>query len=497
MKSYGIHWFRRDLRVAGNIGLKENFKVNDGRVVGLFCFDKNFLSRGDFSVHRFQIFLGTLKSLKTELQDLGSDLLFLDVGPQDSFPDLFENLKRNEKPLPNLMTWGRDYEPFARNRDRQMEDIFGQAKVPWKNYRDHLTIEPDELVKEDGSGDGYQVYTPFSRKWLRLFACEDVERRIEAQKPGLKYMKKRASGQIEARFQLTWSDLLPESTYPDNLQAYIDENQKQVEIPIPKVGTAAVYQALEDFKPKLDDYGKKRDFPDISGTSRFSMYLKNGSLTVPQIIAHYGLEPYDKKKSGRDIFFSELIWREFYYHVLFRNPEVETSAFLEKFRNLEWGNNEKWFQKWKDGETGFPIVDAGMRELKTTGWMHNRVRMIVASFLTKDLLIDWRWGEKHFMDKLLDGDLAPNNGGWQWAASTGCDPQPFFRIFNPWSQSVKFDKEGAYIKTYVPELKDLPAQALHKPIEGHESYPEPIVDHSVQRKLALDLYRTAHEASKP
>ncbi|MEZ4871164.1 MAG: FAD-binding domain-containing protein [Bdellovibrionales bacterium] len=171
-------------------------------------------------------------------------------------------------------------------------------------------------------------------------------------------------------------------------------------------------------------------------------------------------------------------------------PQVENQAFQEKYKDLNWNTNVEWLQAWKDGKTGFPIVDAGMRELKTTGWMHNRVRMIVASFLTKDLHIDWREGEAHFMHELLDGDLACNNGGWQWAASTGCDAQPYFRIFNPWSQSKKFDPDGEYIKKFVPELKDVPAKQLHEPIVNHSSYPAPLVDHSVQREKTLEMFKS-------
>ena len=212
-------------------------------------------------------------------------------------------------------------------------------------------------------------------------------------------------------------------------------------------------------------------------------------MTTGQILTYLKLEPYTKKTTGRDVYFSELIWREFYYHVLYRHPRVESESFNLKYKELTWENNKDYFQAWKNGKTGFPIVDAGMRELKETGWMHNRVRMIVASFLTKDLLVDWRWGENYFMETLLDGDLAPNNGGWQWAASTGCDPQPYFRIFNPWSQSKKFDPDGIYIKKHIPELKDVPSRNLHEPGIKVANYPQPIVEHKVQRELALAMYK--------
>ncbi len=200
-----------------------------------------------------------------------------------------------------------------------------------------------------------------------------------------------------------------------------------------------------------------------------------------------------KETDGPTHFVKEIAWREFYYHVLYHRPEVEQTAFLERYRDLRWENRLDWFEAWKAGTTGYPIVDAGMRQLLTTGWMHNRVRMIVASFLTKDLHIDWRWGERWFMERLLDGDLAPNNGGWQWAASTGCDPQPYFRIFNPQLQSEKFDPAGEYLRRYVPELTDFDRSAIHAPHRQGTSgrYPPPLVDHAVQRDKALALYRLA------
>ncbi len=253
----------------------------------------------------------------------------------------------------------------------------------------------------------------------------------------------------------------------------------QARVPTPKAGSLAAWGALESFRRRLADYGDARDIPSTNGTSHFSIYFKNGSLTVAQVIAALGLKAFARGAGGGPAkFLSELIWREFYYCILFHFPRVETTAFLEKYADLKWENREDWFAAWCEGRTGFPIVDAGMRQLNTTGWMHNRVRMIVASFLTKDLLIDWKWGEKYFMERLLDGDLAPNNGGWQWAASTGCDPQPYFRIFNPHLQEKKFDPKGEYVLRYLPEVDS-------------DRYPRPIVDHAVQREKALALYAKA------
>lgn len=492
MESYGIHWFRRDLRIAGNQALKWNWKKQDGRVIGLFCFDQSFLSREDFSVNRFQFFMKTMESLKKELQACGSDLLVVDALPMDFFPQLFQDLKSQGIDLPSSITWSKDYEPFSHERDKKVKELLQSHTIEVKNFRDHLLIEPEELNKPDGTG--YQVYSPFARKWLEIFQSDEIQKRMSPQKKALEFLASASQDQFPEIFSFNWRKLFSEKLpYEDQLNHFLEQNGKRVTVPIPDAGSKAVMEALEEFEPSLDQYGEQRDFPATKGTSGFSFFLKNGSLTVPMIIEYFQLKPYKKKIHSRDNFFSELIWREFYYHILHRHPRVEAESFLPVYKDLDWQNNPDWLEAWKEGKTGFPIVDAGMRELKTTGWMHNRVRMIVASFLTKDLLIDWRLGEAHFMHQLLDGDLAPNNGGWQWAASTGCDPQPYFRIFNPWSQSKKFDPNGDYIQKYIPELKDLPAKELHEPILDHATYPKPIVDHKVQRELALEMYKSSRE----
>lgn len=483
---YGIHWFRRDLRVAGNPALKHNWKLNKGRVVGVFCFDKVFLSRPDFSFNRFQFFIETLIELRKELRNIGSDLLVLDEGPVLGFQRLFEILRTNKKKQPHLVTWNRDYEPFARARDEKMEDFFRGHSIEFKTFRDHLLIEPEELTKADGHG--YQIYTPFAKRWMELIEKPDFFNRYENKKMGFEYLERAIKGDTEKLFNLTWREVLNgKFVFQDTLEVYRKNNTKFVNIKIPPAGSLEAYKSLKGYAESLEDYGANRDFPAHSATSRFSIYLKNGSLTSAQILAFYQLRPYKKKLSSRDIFLSELVWREFYYHILYRHPYVEKGCFIKKYDNLNWQNNTDFFEKWKRGETGFPIVDAGMRELMQTGWMHNRVRMIVASFLTKSLLIDWRWGEKYFMEKLLDGDLASNNGGWQWAASTGCDSQPYFRVFNPWLQSQKFDSEGEYIFKFLPELKGrVQAKDLHQPcVQG---YFTPIVNHKGQKTKAIKMY---------
>lgn len=488
IESYGVHWFRRDLRVAGNPALQWSWKRHQGRVVGVFCFDKKFLARPDFSHNRFQFFLETLKALSTELKEMGSELLFLDIGPDEAFAKLFQDLKKG-KGLPTTVSWNRDYEPFAMARDERLEDWFRKAGVEPHHERDHLLIEPHEVLKESDRSSPYQVYSPYQRKWLEVFKTETVKDRLQQQKKGIQYLDSLTSGKQEKIFSLTWKKLAADLSDDVILRRYAEENAKSVTVTIPEAGSQAALARVRQFAKRVGDYGTARDVPGEEGTSRFSIYFKNGSLTVAQAITELSLKAYEKgETSGKAKFLSELIWREFYYYILAKFPYVERESFQRKFLNVKWGDNEKWFERWKEGTTGFPIVDAGMRELKETGWMHNRVRMIVASFLTKDLLINWQWGERYFMETLLDGDLAPNNGGWQWAASTGCDPQPYFRIFNPWLQSKKFDPEATYIKRFVPELREADVRAIHDPEKSRENYPEPLVDHSKQRVKAIELY---------
>ncbi|MSP18112.1 MAG: deoxyribodipyrimidine photo-lyase [Bdellovibrionales bacterium] len=478
IKDYGIHWFRRDLKISGNLALSNNLRTHEGRVLGLFCFDHLFLGRPDFSINRFQFFLETLSDLKAELQKQGGDLLVLDVGPKSAYENILGLLTEHQIPHPHTVSWNRDYEPFATKRDAEMLKWFQEKGVRVVTERDHLLIEPHEIFKGDDPNAHYQVFTPFKRRWIEKFKTEEIQKRLIVP-PAI-------------RFQFNWSTLFSgKIVLKDHLELFLESNKKKVTIPIPLAGELEGKKLIALFLPKVKDYGVNRDIPSLEGTSRFSMFYKNGSLTTSQVIREMKLSHTAEWNEGEEKFVSELIWREFYYYILERFPRVENEAFLEKYKKIKWGNNKKWFQAWKDGQTGFPIVDAGMRQLNETGWMHNRVRMIVASFLTKDLHVDWRWGQKYFMEKLLDGDLAPNNGGWQWAASTGCDPQPYFRIFNPYLQSKRFDPEGVYLKKYLPELRDLTSKWIHEPPQNlmTHGYPAPIVDHSIQRLEAMALYK--------
>lgn len=470
-KQYGLHWFRRDLRTRGNLALQWSFSKHEGRVLGVFSFDKAFLSRSDFSSNRFHFFLKTLEDLREELKTLGSDLLFLDEGPDQAFKKLFAQLSSVGK-MPASISFCRDYEPFARVRDERLVKAFERADLEVHTDRDHLLIEPHEIIKSSDPTKPFQVFTPFMRQWMSVFHTNEIHERVENSGKPLKASKN----------QCLWNNLI-KTEKSDLLSEYLKQNEKKVSVPIPSAGSEVARKRLMGFGKRIGDYAKNRDIPGVTGTSQLSIHFKNGSLTGSQVIHSFGLHLKSMREtSGEFIYLKELVWREFYYYILYHFPHVETETFNPKYRKLKWENNEKYFKAWCEGKTGYPIVDAGMRQLNETGWMHNRVRMIVASFLTKDLLVDYRWGEKYFMEKLLDGDLAPNNGGWQWSASTGCDPQPYFRVFNPTLQGERFDPEGDYVKRFVPELKGLSGKGIHIPKNA-------IVDHSEQREKAIALFR--------
>ncbi len=488
IKSLGIHWFRRDLRIAGNTALRAQQERHHGRVLGLFAFDKQFLSRPDFSPNRFQFFLQSLQALRDELRTAGGDLLVLDVGPDHAIKIIADQLPTN---LPVTISWSRDYEPFAQQRDTRVTALCQSLNWPVETQRDHLLFEPHEI--SSGQGTPYKVYSPFAKRWFELLKSADGQERIKRQQAAVTFLQNRSKGKQAKLFQLTWTELLDRKSPKDHLDAYVQSNGKLTTVPIPESGSLKAWDSLVKFGKKLPFYGEHRDFMAKQGTSGLSLYLKNGSITVPQIIAAYDLQ--HLKFSGDDgatKFLKELVWREFYYHVMWHFPRCESEAFQEQYKNIAWDDNPKYFDAWKLGQTGFPIVDAAMRQLQTTGLMHNRARMIVASFLTKDLHIDWRWGERWFMNQLLDGDLAPNNGGWQWAASTGCDAQPYFRIFNPTRQSERFDPDGTYIKHFVPELRDVDSDEIHDPKPATRKscgYPAPIVEHKQQAIKAQMLFK--------
>jgi deoxyribodipyrimidine photo-lyase len=383
IQNYGIHWFRRDLRIAGNENLRKNWKICGGRTLGLFCFDADFLKRSDFSHNRFAFFLKTLKELKSELQAQGGDLLVVNAQPDKAFTQILDYLKKHEAGLPQVVTYGSDYEPFARARDAKINTLLASYSIQVSSGRDHVLLEPHEILKDDQSF--YQVYSPYARRWFDKMQSAEIQQRIKNQLNIDKYYERLKSNTLEKIFDLTW-DHFKALPLQDSLLQFENENNKSVTISVPEAGFQVAYEKLQAFKENVHHYQEQRDFPAIEGTSQLSMYQKNGSLVSTQILATLGLhtQAWHKKENATQ-FVKEIAWREFYYSVMYHRPSCEKQSFLPQYVDLKWQNNESWFLKWCEGATGYPIVDAGMRQLNTTGWMHNRVRMIVASFLVRSV----------------------------------------------------------------------------------------------------------------
>jgi deoxyribodipyrimidine photo-lyase len=425
-----ICWFRRDLRLDDNAALYHALKEGIP-VLPLFIFDRHILDElEDKADRRVEFIHLALQEMQKELQKPGSTLDVRYGTPEEIFPQLLTEYKVNK------VFTNHDYEPYAKTRDQQIAQLLQKNGVGFETYKDQVILEKGEVLKDDGKP--YTVFTPYSRKWkavltefhLKPYPCRKYARHFLKQDPkpliALEAMGFRASGQ----------------SFP---------------------GKEWKGQTIRNYK-------EQRDIPAIQGTSRLSVHLRFGTISIRQLAAEAG--------GLNETFLNELIWRDFYQMILWHFPHVVGHAFKPEYDRIKWRNNEKEFAAWCAGNTGYPIVDAGMRELNSTGFMHNRVRMIVASFLTKHLLIDWRWGEAWFAKKLLDFDLASNNGGWQWAAGSGCDAAPYFRVFNPYLQTQKFDPDLKYIRHWVPEFEEL-------------TYPHPIVVHEQARKRCLETYAVA------
>ena len=427
--SVNIFWFRRDLRLHDNAALYHALK--EGKpVLPVFIFDKEILDRLESKADRRVAFIyAAIEEVQQQLTTLNSSLEVFYGFPVEVFETLLE------KYAVSKVFTNHDYEPYAKERDGKISQLLHQAGVSFQTYKDQVVFEKSEVVKD--SGEPYTVFTPYGRKWK-----EKLNDFFLSSYPTEKYF---------ANFFQQPPTQLPSLETMGFVNQHYPFPQKDLQNEIVK------------------KYGDTRDFPGIeNGTSRLGVHLRFGTVSVRQIATIAG--------NLNQTYLNELIWREFYQMILWHFPRVgQGRAFKPEFEKIEWRNNEDEFKKWCEGLTGYPIVDAGMRELNATGFMHNRVRMVVASFLTKHLLIDWRWGEAYFAQKLLDFELASNNGGWQWAAGSGCDAAPFFRIFNPHLQATKFDKSLDYIKKWVPELNEF-------------TYPQPIVVHEVARKRALEVY---------
>lgn len=426
-----IFWFRRDLRLTDNAGLYNALR-SDEKVQCIFIFDKNIVDKlEDRDDARVSFIFNQVNKLKKELNELGSDLNIYYSTPTEVFKNIANNTSVR------CVFTNRDYEPYALKRDEEVKNILNQKSIGFKTFKDHVIFEKDEVAKDDGKP--YIVFTPYKNKWhkkLNSFYLSSY--------PTEKYYHNFKSKSLETTNPITLESM-----------GFIRSN---LEIP------PIEYQSI------LKEYQTKRDFPSEKGTSKISIHLRFGTVSIRELARN--------AQSQSEVWLNELIWRDFYSMILFHFPHAARNSFKPAYDKIIWRNNEEEFRQWCNGKTGYPIVDAGMRELNVTGFMHNRVRMIVASFLIKHLLIDWRWGEAYFARKLLDFDLASNNGGWQWASSSGCDAAPYFRIFNPSEQTKKFDPQFLYIKKWVPEFQEL-------------TYPAPIVAHKFARERCLATYKKA------
>jgi deoxyribodipyrimidine photo-lyase len=424
-------WFRRDLRLKDNAALYHALK-SGLPVVPVFIFDTVILDQLDNKTDRRVEFIHkALEGIQEELLLLGSTLDVRYGEPIAVFHQLLETYT-----IKHVFA-NHDYESYAIHRDREIAGFLEAHGITFSTYKDQVIFEKEEVLKDDGKP--YTVFTPYSRKWKVMLNPF--------------YFK----------------------AYPS--EKYTAQFYRQAPKELPALGTMGFLPAGIPFPVKslnkelARKYSQQRDFPAIAGTSKLGVHLRFGTISIRQLAT--------RAKELNETFLNELIWRDFYHMILWHFPHVGLGkAFRPEYDAIKWHNNEAEFGAWCQGKTGYPIVDAGMRELNATGFMHNRVRMIVASFLTKHLLIDWRWGEAYFAEKLLDYDFAANNGGWQWAAGSGCDAAPYFRIFNPYLQTKKFDPEGKYVKRWVPELDNF-------------DYPAPVVDHEFARKRCLTVYAAA------
>lgn len=426
MQKTSIFWFRRDLRLEDNKGLSEALKA-DEKVIPIFIFDKDILDLlEDKYDRRVDYIHQALEKINQELKEFGSSLLTFNGKPLDVFKQLEKDFEIKS------VFCNRDYEPAAIKRDDKVKDFLDSKKIDFFDFKDQVIFEKHEVAKDNG--EPYTVYTPFSKKWKKQlteldYASVKIDKNQFQKLPSKKILSLKEIG-----FEKTDLDFVEPS-----LESKI-----------------------------IDVYDKTRDFPALDATTHLGVALRFGTISIRKCVK-FAL-------NHNETWLNELIWREFFMQILFHFPKVVNYCFKEKYENIAWRNNEAEFEKWCNGETGYPIVDAGMRQLNQTGQMHNRIRMVVASFLTKHLLIDWRWGEAYFAKKLLDYDLSANNGNWQWAAGCGCDAAPYFRVFNPDEQTKKFDKDLKYIKKWNPDFeKDI--------LENR------IVEHKFARERALETYK--------
>lgn len=424
-----IFWFRRDLRLEDNVGLYHALN-SDLPVLLVFIFDKNILDKLPENDPRVNFIYNTLESLNTVLSSYNSSIKTVYGTPEEAFLKLVENYKINH------VYCNKDYEPYGISRDTMISKLLADHNISFSSFKDHVIFEENNIVKDDGNP--YKVYTPYSKKWLQQFKELDLKQfSSEKHLNNLYPHQHKAISLKEIGFKTSSIKVMP---YEVNYRFIID-------------------------------YENTRNFPALDSTSRLGPHLRFGTISIRKIVLV-------ANEQENKTFLKELIWREFFIQILWHYPHTITKAFKPQYDRIEWRNAPEDFKRWCNGETGYPLVDAGMRQLNETGFMHNRVRMLVGSFLCKHLLLDWRLGEAYFAEKLLDYELASNVGNWQWVAGCGVDAAPYFRIFNPTTQVQKFDKELKYIKRWVPEFQEL-------------TYPNQIVDHKFARERCLKTYQSA------
>ncbi len=422
-----LFWFRRDLRIPDNHGFYQ--ALTSGKpVLPVFIYDTNILNDLNDDDSRLEFISMQVNRLKAEFERNNSTLWIFHGKPLAAFKRLWV-----EYEIDTVYT-NEDYEPYARERDERVKTFLNSGEVNLRPFKDHVVFQKDEVVKADGKP--YTIFTPYSKKWLQKL-----------------------------------NDYPPESYPSEKYLQNLLKTEPMNDVKLRDLGFrkgSIVFPEKELDVELLKDYASQRDFPAQDRTSRLGIHLRFGTISIRQLTR--------KAMLFSPVFLNELIWRNFYMDILWHFPHVEKHAFKPAYDLIHWLNSEKNFECWCDGTTGYPLVDAGMRQLNATGYMHNRIRMVTASFLCKHLLIDWRWGEAYFAEKLLDYELASNNGGWQWAAGTGCDAAPYFRVFNPSLQAQKFDSDQNYIRKWIPEFES-------------SDYPRPIVDHSMARQRAIDTYK--------
>ncbi len=457
-------WFRRDLRDYDHAALHAALEPHRA-VHCAFVFDTEILDAlGSNTDRRVTFIWESVRELKAALEARGGGLHVLHGRALDAIPRLARSLGVV------AVYANRDYEPLAIARDAEVAERLREAGIDFRTRKDQVIFELDEVRTR--SGDAFSVFTPYKRAWLAKlepwhFAPLEIKRLA--------------------------SRLAPAPAGPMPALEALRFERAEPPLPAGMSGGARLWKA---FRNRLADYAARRDFPALAGTSRLSVHLRFGTVSIRELVRHARA----RHSAGAETWLSELIWREFYFAILAVRPDVVDHAFRRAYDDLQWENDEAGFRAWCEGRTGYPLVDSAMRELNATGAMHNRLRMVTASFLVKDLGVDWRRGERYFANKLLDYDLAANNGGWQWSASTGCDAQPWFRIFNPVTQSRRFDPEGAYIRRWIPELARAPDKLVHAPWEmapleqqaagcviGRD-YPAPVVRHEEARQRTLARY---------